>query len=239
MIVAIGISHRDVGQAAKWLAFVSALSVREKAARQLVVMGTKRLSVEQWALLRESYKQGRLQIDKMICGDENEDGYPKSASHLFLRTMEACEHKYPGQSVLWVEPDTLPMRPDWHQEIEHEYARCGKPFLGVIVREHGPAHMAGCGVYPSDWRARAPRLANVLLAPDTFWGKNLGQAFDAYASVEIVPQAAEAKTIQQIWKPVLPFNESWMNKSIRPETALFHQCKDDSGFRIIKKGQRL
>jgi hypothetical protein len=158
---------------------------------------------------------------------------------LFLRAFEFAERVHPHEPILWLEADTLPMWPGWRQKIKEEYLKHGRPFMGYIERAHGFAHMAGCGVYPSDWRTRAPLLANVLAAPDVFWGKGLGQAFDTYAAPEIVPQAAHSKTIQQIWRPSLPMTLDWLRRNIAPGVALFHQVKDNSGFKSIQAGLKL
>lgn len=235
MILALGISHVDLPQAEKWLRHVAMLSRKETSApRPLVVMRTKRVHPNMVALWRERIEPIRFPVQWVECPDENEDGYPKSASHLFLRTMAHCEGAFPGEPVLWVEADTVAMRPGWHDEIAAEYAGCGKPFMGVIVRGHGFDHLSGVSVYPPDWRAKAPLLADTLNAPDIFWGVNRGQAFDTYATPQTLPQAADAKTIQQIWRPQLPIKTEWLNH-IRRETALFHQCKDGSLFEIVQK----
>ncbi len=237
MIAVLGVSNKDFQQAVKWLRWVSALSKSEAVGGDypvsLLIVCVKAFHAYQTQLLREAV--GNMRPHWAVLEDENEVGYPKSASHLFLRAMEHCEKHHPTEPILWCEADTVPMRSGWREEIAAEYAQCGKPFLGVIERGHGFAHMAGVGVYPPDWRKKAPLLGDILNAGDVFWGKGLGQAFDTYAAPQTVPQCAEAKTIQQIWRPRLPITEAWMRANVRPEVALFHQCKDDSGFRVAKE----
>jgi hypothetical protein len=177
--------------------------------------------------------------DTHILKDEDETGYPKSASHLFLRSMEHCEQTHPGEPVMWLETDTLPMQLNWRKTIAEEYAACGKPFMGHIETGHGETHLAGCAVYPADWRTRAPRLTSVLTAPDIFWGKGLGQAFDTWASSETVPQSHPARSIQQIWRPTLPVTPKWLLENVRRDVALMHQVKDASGFRAVREMLRL
>lgn len=233
MIATLGVSQKDFHLAAKWLKWIALLAKREPLPIMLVVFGVRSLGPEQFALLRNA--ADGLPIHWAWAPDEDESGYPKSASHLFLRALTYCESSFPTEPVLWVEADAIPMRPSWASEIAAEYAACGRPFLGVVVRGHGHDHLAGCAVYPPDWRARAPLLENVLDAPDTFWGRGLGQAFDAWAAPETVPQTAEAKTIQQIWRPQLPITEAWRRKCIPEATALFHQCKDASLIKILSE----
>jgi len=237
MICAIGISHRDLDRAKRWLEWVAILEARETALSfrvPMIIMCTQSLNQYQVQMLREATDRFTGQVDITIMPDTEETGYPKSASHLFLRTMEYCEAKYPAEPILWVEADTVPMRPGWRESIAAEYMQCGKPFMGVIERGHGFAHLAGVAVYPPDWRTRAPLLADVLNAGDIFWGPKLGQAFDTYAAPQTVPQSAEARTIQQIWRPHLPLTMQWMGTNIRQEVELFHQCKDNSAIEVLK-----
>lgn len=230
MIPILGVSHKDAAQAARWLDYVG----RMDAGMFLVVMLSQAVSAADERAIQVASR--RLAPSAVRCPDMREDGYPLSASHLFLRSLEHCENHHAGQPILWLEPDTLPMHKGWVAAIAEEYAACGKPFMGHIERGHGAAHMAGCGVYPAEWREKAPKLASVLEAPDIFWGKGLGQAFDTWASDEIVPQAAEARTIQQIWRPALPVTLAWLRANVRPDVALFHQVKDASGFKTMRRG---
>lgn len=233
MIAALGVSQKDFPQAQRWLKWVAVLAKREPLPCALIVFGVRSLSPDQFAVLRNA--AGHLPIYWAWAPDEDEIGYPKSASHLFLRTLTFCEGAFPGEPVLWLEADAIPMRPSWLAEIIREYAACSKPFMGVVVRGHGHDHLTGCAVYPADWRVKAPMLANVLDAPDVFWGPGLGQAFDSWAAPETVPQTAEATTIQQIWRPQLPITEAWRRRNIPDATALFHQVKDGSLIKILQE----
>lgn len=233
LVCALGVSHRDVGMALDWLKWTSFLATREggsQADSTLLVMGTKKVTSAQWADLRSAVikSPGMFSVVGAVLPDEEEaSGYPKSASHLWLRTMEHCEANYPGCPVLWVEADSLPMRPGWFTEIEKEYATCGKPFMGHLEGVTTVKHMAGVAVYPPNWRELSPLLAGILSAPDnSAWGPGKGQAFDMYAAPETVAQMAQAKTIQQIWRP--PSFTPVLLRTIKPATALFHQCKDGS-----------
>ena len=235
MICVLGISHKDIAQAERWVGLVADMRKRESLGQPaLVLMATK-----------EAAKAGLLPIQREwqgpvnVLDDEDESGYPKSASHLFLRSMEYCERECSGEPILWLEPDTLPMHLNWREAIAAEYAACGKPFMGQIERGHGFAHLCGCAVYPADWRVKAPLLASVLTAPDIFWGKGLGQAFDTWAAPETIPQAAEAKTSQQVWRPPLPITREWLRRNVRPGVSLFHQSKDGSGVKTVRDMMRL
>lgn len=231
LVCALGICHRDVGMAEMWLrwaSYLASLPNGSQAGSVLVVSGTQRLSPKDWSDLREAVikSDGMFEVVGNILPDEMERGYPQSASHLFIRTMQFCTENHPGSPILWVEPDSVPMRPGWFTEIEKEYEACGKPFMGYLEGVTTVKHMTGIAVYPTDWATRAPRLVSVLDAPDDprMGERWKGAAFDMYAASETVPQMAVAKTIQQIWRP--PSFTAASLKTIKPATALFHQCKD-------------
>jgi hypothetical protein len=232
MICILGISHRDLVIAERWLRWVATMNASEKPHQQrpLIVFATQRAAAASAVVKEAALAAG---ANWQVCPDEEEVGYPKSASHLFLRALEHCEVAHPGSSVLWLEADAIPMRAGWRGAIADEYAKCGKPFLGHIERAHGPAHLAGVAVYPGNWRELAPLLAAVLTAPDVWWGRGMGQAFDTWASSQTVPQSAQSQLIQQIWRPDLPITRNWMRAKIRPETVLMHQCKDGSLIDLI------
>jgi hypothetical protein len=167
--------------------------------------------------------------------DLQESGYPGSASHLFYRTMEIMERDHAGHPILWVEADAIPTRPGWFQEIEEEYQTCGKPFMGHLELNVRPPHMAGVAVYPPNWRELSPRLGNCHRAPDTRqWGRGKGQAFDVYAAPDIMPNAAQSRTIQQVWN-CPPITEANMEQLIKPGTALFHQCKTGALIDVLSR----
>ena len=238
MIFCLGVSHKDIAQAERWVMHAKKLSERETPDQPKLIVTATQAAQKAWLLPLQRAGQGII-TELHVLADEDESGYPKSASHLFLRSLEHCERVYPGEPVFWLEPDTLPMRRGWRGEIAAEYASCGKPFMGQIERGHGTAHLCGCAVYPADWRAKAPLLATVLTAPDIFWGKGLGQAFDTWAAPETVPQTHECRTFQQVWRPPLPMTREWLRRNVRRDVALFHQIKDGSGFKAIRDMHKL
>lgn len=155
-----------------------------------------------------------------------EHGYAPSANYQFRSALEMVESLHPGCAMLWLEADVVPLRPTWFREIAEEYAACGKPFMGDFVpQRRGIDHMTGVAVYPPSWRALAPSLA-ILPQPRP------EQGWDSMCAHEIVPQMARSKTIQQIWRPP-PITGQWVERNVRPECALFHQCKDGTFIDVL------
>ena len=123
--------------------------------------------------------------------------------------------------MLFCEADTFLCRADWYEAISAEYMACGRPFLGARLDSHYCPHMAGCGVYPPNWREWAPSLTRLPRY----------EAWDIACAHEIHPATAPAKTIQQIWRP-----GKWtpaMLKRIWSTTGLFHQDKKGELYDLI------
>lgn len=93
------------------------------------------------------------------------------------------------QSFLWLEPDCVPTRKTWLQEIEHEYSKCGKRYMGGIVDCNPPLPrkvMYGVAVYhPS-----AIEIVSKRVQP------NMGVAFDVSMSEDTVPLSFASKLFQ-------------------------------------------
>lgn len=224
-IVVLPVARPDFHLAVKLLRWCARLRTRATPVDdyQLIVYGTKALEPSQWSLLHDA--ASGLNATLLSPPELFEQGYAPSANYTFRTALELCEREFPQQPILWAEADTVPMRPTWATEIAAEYEACGKPFLGDLIR-HRPGtpgaidHMTGNAVYPPNWRELAPSIA-MLPEPRP------EQGFDSACAHEIVPQAARAVTIQQIWRP--PFiTDQWAARFIHPSTALFHQCKDAS-----------
>lgn len=228
VVIAMGVSHRDLELAKLWLKWVEFLSNLPGAVpMDVLVVYTHRVK-EPPVFQLNGYNMRPMVVR---CVDEDEGGYPRSASHLFLRTLESAERRFPGYAVCWCEPDTVPIRPTWFAEIAADYQACGKPFFGAKVGTRFP-HCAGNAVYPHNWRELAPSIANVLSAPDyRLWGPGKGQPWDVYCRHETTPQMAESRLWQHDWKE--RDVRGTRLKDIRPETAIFHQDKAGALIREI------
>lgn len=147
-------------------------------------------------------------------------GYFGGANEMVKGALDWMEKNRPGEAMLYLEADAVPMRSGWFAAILDEYRACGQPFMGdVVLCELN--HLTGNSVYHPNWRTIAPSLA-ALPGPDPEWG------WDSQCADDTLTRAHRAKAIQQIWRPPLPITADWVTKNIRPETALFHQCKDGS-----------
>lgn len=236
VVLVLGVSHREVHLGRLWLRWVSHLCRQpdgDNRHNQLVIFVNRRTTQEQRAqLLREvgDTKDGMFQTVIAEPPDEQERGYPGSASHLFVRALEHVGQRHPGAATLWCEADTVAVRPSWFREIVDEYQACGLPFMGGQAGLGEFRHMTGNAVYPPDWRTLAPLLLDSFTASDSaYWGEGKGEPWDVFARSQVMPRMHLCRTIQQIWRPARFTGLG----QILPATALFHQCKDGSLVRVL------
>jgi hypothetical protein len=232
MIAVLGVSKKEVDQAVLWLSWADYLGDRT---HHLVVMYVRSITLHELDRMRHAARHIPAHFVRMP--DEQERGYPGSASHLFVRSLEHCENNDPGEPILWLETDAIPLQRGWMQAIADEYATCGMPFLGHLETRAVPPHMAGVGVYPWDWRRVAPRIIGTLTAPDHHhWlkihGPGCGQAWDMWAGKDILPQARQSRTIQQVWQ-CPSFTDPNVAKLVKESAVLFHQSKDGALIRLL------
>lgn len=64
---------------------------------------------------------------------------------------------YKDKPFIWLEPDSIPLKPGWVKAISEEYQRLGKPFM-LSSDSHPPGDLVGgIGVYGSDCHKIIPR----------------------------------------------------------------------------------
>jgi len=240
-VAVLGVSHRDFGLARIWMTWAVFLARQEGgmcAGDHLVIFTSRRVTDAQREKLRQiaQWSAEFFELTVTTCPDECEDGYPRSASHLFERSLEFCEREFPGRSVLWIEPDAIPTKPGWFDQIADEYVTLGKPFMGVYVEKSSP-HMSGNAVYPHNWRKLAPAIVDSVTAPGPKTGPSagmMGQPWDIWAGPQIIPQMSRCTSIQHVWRPPV-FDEKNLLTILKPETALFHQNKDSTFMNTLAK----
>ncbi len=217
IVVVVPVAKFDWNLAVKLLKWMAVLAKSERP-YPLIIWTSPQLTEAELVALADAADPIHAEME--VCpGLQAQESYFGSPNVVFKGALEYCERVHPGAAMLWVEADAIPMRRSWYDDIKTEYAQCGRPFMGDVQKEGGIPHMTGNGVFHPKWRTLAPSLAA------------MGQeacGFDSLCAHDILPRAHYAKTIQQVWRPPLPITADWAAKNIRPETALFHQCKDGS-----------
>lgn len=230
LVVVLPVARPDFALAVKWLKWVKILDVFPGMHRyDLIVFCAQSLPVDARLVLEHEIENTQWCLEVHPDDYEHpEYGYAAAANSMFRGALECVEDLFPGRPMLWCEADTTPMHERWFQEIEKEYNECGKPFLGDWHLDGAIPHLTGNAVYPADWRVQAPSLA-LLPQPAPH------QGWDSLCAPETLPKSARSKRIQQLWiiDPTFSYTEADVNEKIRPETALFHRCKDGSVIDVL------
>lgn len=211
MKLVIAYSHVDALAALRllcWVKYLGGVSV------PLLVVASRRASrlpIHQkiCAMVRENYPGAEVHIP----ADEDERGWPRSATHLFARSIQAAK-----DDVFWLEPDCVPIREGWFEALHAEFRKAGTPFVGRLVPKAPthPDHMTGVAFYGKNWQKAAPNLCTIL---ETGTG-----AWDVDRAPEILPHFTATRLIQHKWVRHLT-NQRVPPESIAKETVVYHQCK--------------
>lgn len=118
---------------------------------------------------------------------------------------------------LWLEPDCVPLSPDWCDRLEQAYRASGKPFLGTVMhwKQGGTApdaYLNGVAVYPQNAIALAPELVTRTMW-EQFPEKEI--AFDIAGGNAVHRQAHATDLIQLEYR-------GDGEPSARPGAVLFH-----------------
>lgn len=224
MLVTIPFFKGDKHQAihlAKWLAQLGGLSAHTcllAVDRSTTAAGV----IEPLSKVFKSVEQIWVEpvSSKGQWGDGTTDASGPNESFLTAANYIYHVHKCPW---FMLEPDAVPLVPGWLDQIEKEYLDNRKPFMGAYVNipPHEP-HMSGVAVYPAD----ISRFSLSMMVPDKI-------AWDYAGRHDTVGknQAHFTKKIQHEYRihgesPTFPTMESL--SVIKPETLVFHRCKDSS-----------
>lgn len=144
---------------------------------------------------------------------------------------------------LWCEPDSVPMRDGWLDEIEAEYLACGKPFLGDFIvppKNSDPKyipHISGMSVYPPNLMQLAGEIYHAY--------DNI--PFDIIAGPQILAQAKQSELLFHVWQgpsqPGLAPFTSWSDVeqkilARRPKCALFHSDKTGTLLQLLRERRK-
>lgn len=217
-VVVITVARFDWNLAVKLLTWWAAMLRGQPNKTPVIALCSPDLTEEQRDALGDS---GLPNLSLVVAKNVKECGYFGGPNQMMKAALHFCENKLPDRAMIWMEADCVPTHANWVDSIMTEYRDCGRPFMGDVQRGGGIPHLTGVAVYHPNWRKLAPSLTALP-------GPIVEMGWDSQCAHDILPRSHIAKTIQQIWRPPLPITAEWAAKNIRPETALFHQCKDGS-----------
>jgi len=155
------------------------------------------------------------------------DGWPEGANY-FLRIASGYLQNRNERYFLWMEPDAIPITPGWMDQLEAEYKKAGKPFMGDRVEVNNvPLHMSGIGIY---WNPLHEKAGEAYRAHEVAW--------DVAAMHQIVPNAHFTELIEHAWKHPSFTSVDELTTQISDKTVLFHSSKDGSLIDLLQQRRR-
>lgn len=163
-------------------------------------------------------------------------GWIKGSDWMFMKVAEHVKNnlKLP---FLWMEPDAVPLKPFWLDEIADTYH--GQPFkyLGAIVHQTGqpdlPAdHLNGNAVYPTDVFDTFAKIPEIVMG---------SQAWDMAGAKAVVPASKNTPLFQSFWgqADLPPVFVKERNKDSKPNEIAFSFIRGDAVYFHRDKTQSL
>lgn len=182
----------------------------------------------------EVLKEAFGSVKELIPYDDS-DKYPDGASLLWKRTAEFVAEEKNPRPWFWIEPDAVPLRSTWVDEIEAEYVKNGKPFMHDLVVTPTSQHNSGLGVYPPLVRNYTGGVTGRML----FMLEN--HSWDVYFSPDFMPHTHHTGLIQdvfwQLYKPDTPpeFPDAASLRYLDPKACIFHRQKSGNLIEQLRK----
>lgn len=156
-------------------------------------------------------------------GWEGEKRWPIPQNYAFQTTARYVSEAFKTQ-WLWWESDAIPLKAGWLREIDNEYHRSGRPFMGSV--NYSVNYMHGVAVYPHNCEDYSIALLLAHKAP-----------FDVVAGKDIASHRHDASHLfQHVWEWTPGEAPSFFNASslsfIKKSAVLFHRNKDGT---LIKR----
>lgn len=161
------------------------------------------------------------------------ESWPAGPNWMFETALRHIKQHY-AAPFFWCEPDCVPLKPTWLDELESEYHACGTLFMGSIVHSSGQPnvpgdHLTGVAVYPHN-------------AHDYLQGIYQGkEAFDMAMAPIVVPHTHHTNLHYHFWgqmklPPTFKGNErnTLQMQKIPAEAVTYHRCKDGSLIDLLR-----
>ena len=201
-----------------WLKHVAQFSEPGMLAKYRLV-----LLLPREVLIPEDVDLSKWGEKKRIDDNNSTQPWPIGPNMAFQQILWCYVHGKLEGPFLWCEPDCVPVKPDWLDQLFAEYERVGKPFMGNLVESfisrdgfRTPKHMTGNAIYSDKAYAIAPRLLECR-----------GTAWDVFAAREILLD----KHFHQTSLIQHELNDQ-ANPSLDPNAVLYHPEKFG---RLIKR----
>lgn len=213
MIVAISYHQGDKPLMERWASHVKKLGNYKK--HKIVLLPVRGASTDGIKEVLETCF-GEVMVEPC---NHPQAGWPISCNMAF-EAMAWMAYLNLKQPFLWMEPDAVPIQPQWIDSIELAYSHCGQKFMGDFVEiegvmPNGVNHMSGIAVYHWDLPSIAPSIFN-----------NWNVAWDIASAKHVVGKMARTHLIQHDWVPTKQWRRDKVDIScVNPLAVIYHPDK--------------
>lgn len=191
------------------------------------------------ALAKKAFKKVWSTETPFALPDER---WPLGPNHMFETALRATAALKDGpRPFLWLEPDCVPMRAGWTNELQTAWDRCQQQFMGQVVvtgkDDLPPTMLSGVAVYgpealkrllPSVVQMKAKKAFDVAVAHLTVpVTQHTRLVWNFHGEKELAPTFVEVKD-----KDSPRHTLTWTD--IPKPTVLFHRCKDGSLMKLLR-----
>lgn len=180
---------------------------------------------------------GCFRHTELVATDDPQHGWPQGPNWLFRTAARYAKQR--GQPFFFLEPDAVPLKPGWFDQLVAEYTASGKPFMGALLdcEQAGlpNRYLAGVACYPAH--------AIDIIGPPLEDRPHI--AWDVAAAEAVVPHAINSPRIQHVWgnyrqSPVFAEHRAHNGPAnvltrgdLWGEALVFHRNKDGSLIRLL------
>jgi len=161
---------------------------------------------------------------------------------MFLTAAKYVHENY-ALPFLWLEPDCVPLKAGWLDDINKGYKESPLRYFGAVIEQTEQKnlpgrHLTGCSVYPNDAWEDFEKMAEVTSGR---------QAWDIAGAERIATAATNTGLIHHFWgqkdkppvfvesrEPNAPENHVLLN-FIKPDAVLFHRNKTGDLIPLLRK----
>lgn len=225
LIVVLPFCRRDYGLASSLLNWISRMG--KCANHDLLLLADIKIGTEgvkqMKALADKAFRRVYASTTPRSLPDER---WPLGPNWMFRTAVSQIRANFKGQPFYFLEPDCVPLKPDWIDQLDAEYRSCGKPFMGAVVHSSGKPdlpgdHLTGVAIYPHN--------AYEYLRP-TFQDD---RAFDIAHAHIVLPHTHHTRKHFHLWGHQGMRIDS--TTFIPPDAVILHQCKDGSLIKLLSQ----
>jgi hypothetical protein len=236
LLVTLPYCNKDIAAAERLLKWIDELNT--SLCHSLLLVGDSLVSRDKMKEFKSIASRSFHDVEAIIVTvPTNRQAWGTATKAMFEHTASQVSQCY-KLPWLWLEPDCVPLKPTWLDELAYEYAFCPRRYMGAHVTasqlKSGPPHMAGPAIYPSNAYAElVPYLNN-------------GEHFDLCIAPHVLPRSSNTDLIHHFWgtQELAPTFKSAKLEGdpenvltmahIKPGAVLWHRNKDGTLIDMIR-----